>query len=134
MREETYVNTFIAVADDCTAAYGREPKTRESSPTIARLQYDLLRQPYRYSQSDILFEVYAVRGNIPKSQRAAMRQKFFSKGQPCLRCSPLGKTYGWGIHFNAEGKAAIYGVETTMYRTLSQDASLKHTKAMKSKR
>ncbi len=32
----------------------------------------------------------------------AFDQTFFSKGQPCLRASDLGKKYGWGIHSDSE--------------------------------
>ncbi|MFZ1573402.1 MAG: DUF6157 family protein [Candidatus Kapaibacterium sp.] len=58
----------------------------------------------------------------------------FSKGQPCLRTSPLTKKYGWGIHFDKNSKIAIYGCETLEYKILSLDDSLKHFKAMKSKK
>jgi len=61
-------------------------------------------------------------------------KKFFSKGQPCLRSSPLVKRYGWGVHFNKDGKAAIYAIESSEYRKLYKDKTIKHLKGMKSKR
>jgi Family of unknown function (DUF6157) len=59
---------------------------------------------------------------------------FFSKGQACLRASPLGKTHGWGVRANAESKVAIYAHGSKEYQALARDASLKHLKAMRSSR
>jgi uncharacterized protein DUF6157 len=90
--------------------------------------------PYQYTQEDILFETYAEYNLIPVADRPAERQKFFAKGQPCLRASALGKRYGWGIHSDASGKVALYAVESEDYQRLAGDATLKHIKAMRSKR
>ncbi len=62
------------------------------------------------------------------------RQIFFSKGQPCFRASPLTKRYGWGVHANAEGKIAIFGVDSAEYQALLIDDSVTKKKAMRSKR
>lgn len=62
------------------------------------------------------------------------RAQFFSKGQACLRASPLTKTYGFGIHSNAEGKVALYGMETAAYEKLWADPNVKKVKAMRSSR
>ena len=51
-----------------------------------------------------------------------------------MRASPLGKTYGWGVHANDESKVAIYGKGSKEYKKLSADKALKHLKAMKSAR
>jgi hypothetical protein len=135
MREDSYVNTFIAVADDCKADAGTVPPTRTGAPTVAQLQFAMLQDhPYTYSQPDVLFTVYADRAEIPKTERAKARVAFFSKGQPCLRCSPLGKTYGWGMHFNEKGNIKLVGRETAEYKRMLADSTLHHTKAMKSAR
>ncbi|MBX4148141.1 hypothetical protein K1X09_12440 [Paenibacillus lautus] len=42
----------------------------------------LSNHPYRYTQEDVLFEVFAERNQISKKERATAREKFFSKGQP----------------------------------------------------
>lgn len=58
----------------------------------------------------------------------------FSKGQACLRASPLTKRYGWGIHSNEEGKIAIYGADTEEYRQFVLDKTVEKKKAMRNKR
>jgi hypothetical protein len=62
------------------------------------------------------------------------RAKFFSKGQACLRSSSLTKTYGWGIHLNNEGMAAIYSADSEEYKKYSEYKKLNHLKAMRNKR
>ncbi|MBF0292409.1 MAG: hypothetical protein HQK86_09665 [Nitrospinae bacterium] len=135
MKDNNYYPTFIEVAADCPVKSSEVPKQRGEEKTIPVLQYEMIaNNPYKYTQEDVLFEVFATRNNIPKENRADERKKYFSKGQPCLRCSALGKRYGWGIHFNEKGMAAIYGVETAAYRNYAKDKKLKHVKAMSSKR
>lgn len=62
------------------------------------------------------------------------QESFFSKGQPCLRCSPLAKRYGWGIHHNKDGKVAIFSVDSPEYNKLLVDEKISKTKAMRLKR
>jgi hypothetical protein len=126
-----YRSTFIAVATDCKANCGTEPKPG----TVGALQLALLREsPYRYTSDDLLFEVHAQRSHIADADRAGERELFFAKSRACLRASPLGKTYGWGMHHDAEGRVAAYGVESDDYGRLARDAGLNRTQAMRSKR
>ncbi len=53
---------------------------------------------------------------------------------PCLRASPLGKRYGWRIHNDANGKIALYAVESQEYEAFLTDSTVKRVKAMRSKR
>ncbi|WP_392392021.1 DUF6157 family protein [Paenibacillus senegalensis] len=130
-----YYSTFIEVAEDCPVTAAEIPVSKKEKKTVPVLQYELIaHHPYVYTQEDVLFEVFARRNNIPEEQRPLEREKFFSKGQPCLRASSLGKRYGWGIHCDSEGKLALYAVESKEYQLLKQDASLKHIKAMRSSR
>jgi hypothetical protein len=46
----------------------------------------------------------------------------------------LGKRYGWGIHNDEDGKVALYAVESDEYKRFVNDNSIKHLKAMRSKR
>ncbi len=134
-----YVNTFIAVAPDCTARKGTVPKESEK-PSAALQVFRLISEhPYRFTSDDVLFAVYAARTEILQSQRAGARKAFFSKPQACLRASDLGKRYGWGVHSDSEGQVALYGSETTEYAQLASGKDLngkpitvKH--AMRSKR
>lgn len=127
-----YFDTFIEIADDTKAQCGTQPPSREQK-TIAELQYEMIRQnPYKYSSDDVLFGIFAQKNDLTESDLEAARTQYFSKGQACMRTSPLARTYGFGIHFNHEGKVAIYGMETEEYRRFTADVSIKKTKAMRS--
>jgi len=130
-----YIDTFIEVAEDCPTSTSEVPPTRGNKRSIANLQFEMLKDnPYQYTSDDVLFQVYAIRNNLPKEDWEAEKAKFFSKGQPCFRSSPLTKRYGWGIHNNSEGKIALYGVGTDAYHNFSQDGNLTIVKAMRAKR
>jgi hypothetical protein len=125
---KNYVNTFICVAKDTRAATGKEPPERDGSPSVARLQYELLTsKPCKLTQEEILFEVYARRQELSaaevKKRRKELWTEFFSKSQACLRASPLPKTYGWGIHFDEQGRASLHAVDSREYRRFAGDRS-----------
>lgn len=90
--------------------------------------------PYKYTSDDVLFGVFALRKEFEQNELPEQREHYFSKGQACFRASPLTKQYGWGVHANAEGKIAIYGVETEEYKRFLADESITKVKAMRSKR
>lgn len=130
-----YKNTFIAIADDSPAHSGEMPPVKGDTKTVASMQFDMLYEhPYAYTSDDVVFQVYAERNDIPKSEWKEAREQFFSKGQPCLRASPLTKRYGWGVHADENEKIAIYGSETDEYKQFSEDPGVKVVKAMKSAR
>lgn len=130
-----YYNTFIEVADDCSALVSEVPQLKGEKKTIALIHFELIAEhPYEYTQEEVLFETYARTHNIPDADREAEREKFFSKGQPCLRTSPLGKRYGWGIHHDAEGKVALFPRESPEYEHFTRAEGVQHLKAMRSKR
>lgn len=128
-------NSFIEVAEDCRATTGEVPPLKENSKSLARLQFELLHEnPYRFTSDDVLFHAFAVKNNLGETELEAAREQFFSKGQPCMRASPLPKRYGWGVHCNEEGKIAIFGKGTEEYKNLSCNKDLKILKAMRSSR
>ncbi len=130
-----YNNTFIAVAVDCKAEKGEVPPTKNNASTAASIQFELIsRNPYKYTSDDILFMVHATKNDLPTREWPSEKTVFFSKGQPCLRASPLTKRYGWGVHNNEEGKIAIVGRETDAYDRFMNDKKLKVVSAMKSAR
>lgn len=127
-----YFNTFIEVAPDTKADSGTPPPTK-ANKTVAEMQYEILAaHPYQYSSDDLLFMVYAERHDILPTELADARAAYFSKGQACMRTSPLPKTYGYGVHHNEQGLIAIYGMETETYQQYVSDSNLKKIKAMKS--
>jgi hypothetical protein len=130
-----YYDTLIEIADDCPTTVGQVPQARAGKKTKAVVEYELLvKHPYTYTEEDIAFEVYAVLHDIPKANRPKEREKFLSKGHPHLRVSPLAKSYGWGIHNNAEGKIALIAVESPEYKRLMKDTRTTKIKAFRSKR
>ncbi len=135
MQDQNYYNTFIEVADDCPVKSAEFPKQKGSDKSVPVLQFEMMAgHPYKYTQEDVLFDVFAVRNNFTKDNLRTERKKFFSKGQPCLRSSSLGKRYGWGIHCNGQGKVALFAMESEEYKKLAGDKTIRHTKAMSSKR
>jgi len=120
-------DVFIAASEDCRGE-GALP-TKPGS--VAAVQYRMLvEEPYRHTQGDVLFaSSTAVRAGEP-----ADRDAFFARPQACLRCSPLVKTHGWGIHFDAQGRAAAYPKGSEAYARLTEDGSLRHTRGMRSRK
>lgn len=134
MHTTNYYNTFIEIAEDCPIASAEVPPQKGEEKTIANLQFELLiENPYQYTSDEIIFKGYAHKNKL-SSNLDQEREIFFSKGQACLRASPLPKRYGWGIHHDENGKVAAFPAESTEYQTFMQDSSVKKVKAMRSKR
>lgn len=134
MKTTNYYNTFIEVADDCPVTEAEAPPERKRK-TKVRMQYKMLaNHPYEFTSDDVIFNIYAERNGITRQEKAGEREKFFSKSRACLRSSSLGKRYGWGIHYDDEGKMALYGLDSDEYNKLSNDPDINHLKAMRSSR
>ena len=128
-----YFDTFIEVAEDIKVICGTQPSTKSDKKTVAEMQYEILsKKPYQLTSDDILFQLFADKNNLPETEYKQAREHFFSKGQPCFRTSPLTKTYGFGIHYDSNGKMAIYGMETAEYQDFIESHKIKKIKAMKS--
>ncbi len=134
-----YANTFIQVAPDTKAKEAAVPVARAGNKSIAVLEYELISgNPYAYTQEEVQFAVYVQRQGIPardlKTRRSELWQEYFSTPRACMRCSPLAKTYGWGLHFDTEGKVALVAVESADYERFASGRSVEQTRAMRSKR
>lgn len=117
----SYRHTFIQVAADCPVETGIAPALKKEGKTAHRIQYELLSQnPYKYTQGELIYEVHLQHKQIPQEEcelrGAAIQEELFSKNHPCLRASMLPKKHGWGVHYNDEGKIAIYGMESEAYQ------------------
>jgi hypothetical protein len=135
MHSTNYYDTFIEVAEDCPVSKAEIPPQKGEKKTVANLQYEMISShPFTYTSDDVIFQVFAAKNNIAEKDFNNERLKFFSKGQACLRSSPLTKRYGWGVHSNADGKVAIYAIESDEYKKLVSDKNIAHTKGMRSKR
>ena len=130
-----YPNTFIEIAEDCPANVGEIPPAKGEEKSVANIHFDMIRaNPYKYTSDEVVFQVFALKKDLTVGEMDIERTAFFSKGQPCLRASPLGKRYGWGIHHDSEGKVAIFGADSEEYQRFLLDKTLAKTKAMRSKR
>jgi hypothetical protein len=134
-----YQNTFIQVAPDTTATQSKIPTPKGDKKTVPWLQYELLSsQPYHYSHEDLIYAVYIHQQNFSADELAArgteIRATLLSKEHPCLRASALTKQYGWGAHYNAEGKIALYALESAEYQAFSTAPAVRQLLAMRSKR
>ena len=134
-----YFNTFIAVAPDTSAQAGTVPPERNGKKSIAVLEYELIAaKPYALTQEEVQFAVHVQRQGISaaelKAKRAKLWQAFFAKPMACMRTSPLAKSYGWGLHFDPQGKVALVAIESSAYKELARNKSIEQTRAMRSKR
>lgn len=133
-------DTFVLVAPDCPAPVGTMPKVRGSSPTVAGLQHELLvGQPYTLTLEELMVAVHIRRAGLSPAEAEAnateIQALLFGKPYPCMRASPLPKTYGWGVHHDADGRIALFGVESAEYRRLAGGGhGLKVVTAMRNKR
>ncbi len=133
-----YTNTFIAVAEDCRAATGQVPPERTGGPTVARLQYDMLvGAPGRWTQEDVqLASSPGVRGrdDLSDDDLERLRRAYFAQPRACLRASPLPKTFGWGLHYDTDGRITLHAVDSDQYAQLRSDPALTQLRAMRSSR
>lgn len=90
------------------------------------------KEPAQVNSDDLIFDIHAQRKELLEGELAEKREKFYSKGQACLRTSPLAKTYGWGIYYDAEGKIRLIDSATEEYQKMLKDDSIKKLPAMRS--
>ena len=132
-----YVDTFIQIAPDSKALEPVVPHPRGGKRSIGCVEFDLISgNPYRFTQEEIQFLVFLEREGISrpkKPSRHRLWDSFFAQPRACLRSSPLPKNYGWGLHFDNEGKVAVVGVATPEYDRLAS-AKLDQKYALRSRR
>jgi hypothetical protein len=127
-----YLNTFVAVALDCPVGEGTVPGKPMS---IAGLEHAVLTaDPYRLTGEELILAVHARHKGVADSDIAAFRAALFAKPHPCLRASMLPKRYGWGAHYDAKGRIALYGVETDEYRRLTSRVDIAVIPAMRNRK
>ena len=130
-----YFNTLIEVSEDSKTEIAKIPVAKGVKVTVATIEFQVLsKHKFSLTSDELLFEVFAIRNDISETERNQVRSVFFSKGQACLRCSPLAKSYGWGFYFNSEGKIALIPMESDEYQSLLVDKSITKVKAMRSSR
>lgn len=133
MHTTHYTDTMILPAPDTKAVAATAPPSGKGS--VAELQYERLSgEDYTWTSDDLIFDVHCQRKGIAEADRTAEREQFFSKGQPCLRTSPLAKTYGWALHFDSDGRIALLPMDSQRVSELVADAAVTVKAAMKSSR
>ncbi|MGE7651183.1 DUF6157 family protein [Peribacillus frigoritolerans] len=131
----SYKNTLITISEDSKVSSAKVPVIRNEKPTIAYIEHDLINNnPYKFTQEDVQFKTYLIKNQMEAENAAELREQFFSKSKACFRASPLVKTYGWGIHYNNQGKIAIYDFNSEMYNLLLKQDDITKLKGMRSKR
>jgi len=133
------VNQFIEIAPDCALKAAVVPKCNRKKQTIAAIEHELLSsKPYGHTLEQLKFAVHARHKRIPAAELKARRRQlwddFFAKPYACMRASPLTRQYGWGAHYDQNGKIAIYAVESKEYRRFVNDKNVKKYFAMRGKR
>ncbi len=135
----TYQNTFIEAAADCPAENGEAPMMRGARKSLHLIQFELLNErPYHWLYDDLLFETHVrhkeISPEILQERGVQIREEFFARSHPCLRASPLTKRYGWGAHYDEEGRIALYGRGTAEYEAFLAREDIDQLKAMRNKR
>ncbi|CAK6478151.1 DUF6157 family protein [Peribacillus castrilensis] len=131
----SYKNTLITISEDSKVSSAKVPVIKNSKLTIAYIEHDLINNnPYKFTQEDVQFKTYLIKNQLESENAAELREQFFSKSKACFRASPLVKNYGWGIHYNNQGKVAIYDVNSEMYNQLLKQDDITKLKGMRSKR
>ncbi|HET8809026.1 MAG TPA: DUF6157 family protein [Flavobacteriaceae bacterium] len=134
-----YKNTFIKVAEDCPVTKSEIPVSSREKIPIHIFQYELLsKHPYKLGHEELVFEVYLKQNGFPENisdaEAEKIREQLFSKGHPCMRASALTKRYGFGAHYDEDGKIALYPMESEEYRTFLKNASIEKVVAMRRKK
>jgi Family of unknown function (DUF6157) len=123
-RSMKLADTFVLIADDSPAQKAEVPPRTGGKDTIASIQHALLSaDPYRYTLDDLIYEVHIRHRNVDVSD-AALAQEFrvdlLDRAHACMRASPLPKKYGWGVHYDDQGRIAIYPVQSAQYRAFAR--------------
>ncbi|HZG86665.1 DUF6157 family protein [Paenibacillus sp.] len=135
----TIVNTFVRVSQDCPAERGIVPVSKGPGKTLPEVQFDILsKHPYTYDLDELIVETHIrhklALDALDEARRASVRSELLAKSHPCMRASMLPKKYGWGVHYDENGRIAIYPMESEAYARLSERADLKQEYAMRNKK
>jgi hypothetical protein len=141
--EETksITDTFVCVSADSSAEHSMVPVSKKETKSVHQIQYELLTErPYYYTHEELIYQVHlihkAIPSNDPEISLNSVREQLFSKPHACLRASMLTKQYGWGVHYDSEGRIALYGMESPEYSEFieNNDGKLTIHIAMRNKR
>ena len=127
-----YFDTLILVSPDTRATAAR---ASDKPGSIADLQYRMMAEaPYRHTSDDVIFSVHAARAGVAEPDRPHAGAEFFSRGQACLRSSPLVRSHGWGVHADADGRVALIAMESPQYAALAASPDVRKVAGMRAAR
>lgn len=134
-------NTFVRVSPDCSTEHSVVPISKKATKSVHQIQYELLTEkPYHYTLEELIFQVHLIHKDVPTDDPElsldTVREQLFSKSHACLRASMLPKQYGWGVHYDAEGRIALYAMESEEYDQFQEnsDGKLTVNNGMRNKR
>lgn len=136
----SYKNTFVKISEDCPVVVAEIPQKKNGKKPAHVIQFELLTEnPYRFAHEELIWEVYVHHKEIPneilESQEGAeIKEQLFSKGHPCMRASALVKRYGFGAHYNEQGKIAIFPAGSEEYEQFMQAKNVKKVPGMRNKK
>ena len=112
----------------------RDGARKKKDPLRACYMSASLIPPHALESDDLLSTFAAVRKDIPEDEHTLFRAEYFSKGQACMRASPLVKTFGWAIHHESAAKIALIDPTSAHFSEISNNLSIKHVTGMRNKR
>jgi len=132
MHTTNYVDTLILPSPDSKA---EQASTPEKPGSVAAQQFArLVAAPFGMTSDDLLFDVHAERNGVGEGDRDAARAAYFSKGQACLRASPLVKTMGWALHHDGHGRVGLVDPASAEFEALMARDDVTKLAGMRSKR
>lgn len=116
----SYTNTFIHISADCPAESSVVPVSGRAKRTAYEIEYELLaNNPYKFTEKQLIYEIHIRHKHLPEehvnNHAEEIWAELFKKPHPCLRASQLPKKFGWGIHYDENGRIAIFGMESEEY-------------------
>lgn len=125
-------SSLILVATDCPAKASKAPAR---AGTVAAMHFELIgAQPYEMTSDEVLYAVYAARKGLSFAEIENERASFMERPRPCLRTSPLVKSYGFGIHHDEGSRVALVPIESPIYQSLIADEAVEKVPGMRSRR
>jgi hypothetical protein len=132
MHSTNYFNTLILPSPDCRADTACVPVKPGS---VGRMQYEMLNDnPIELTSDDLIVAVQCRRKDIPESEWDDFRAEYFSRGQACLRASPLVKSFGWALYHDAEGRVMLVDPASAEFARLESDPEVAKIAGMRNKR
>lgn len=133
-----HVHTFIRIAEDCPVGAAEVPAGRAKA-SVAELQHHLLiERPYALTEEQLYVLVYGLRQGLGEREISrrwdALHAELYAKPQASMRASPLIKRYGYGAHYDAEGRTGLHTCGSEAYDRMARDPGLTQLVAMRSTR